>query len=107
MWSKTINVKTGHSLYVSQCSVDEIPDAGYEPKRWDPRNSYSKFYKVQNGKGGATMLFVAKGHKAAPKQVCIFYRNGEFWSGYRNNIKDAINASMDDAWLCATRKRGE
>ena len=71
MWSKTIDVKTGHSLYVSQCSVDEIPDAGYEPKSWDPRNSYSKFYKVQNGKGGATMLFVAKGHKTS---LCILQK---------------------------------
>jgi len=99
-WNRTIRADNGYTCYVSKCSRNDLPET------CDSRytSNYDTFYRVQNySYRGCDLLYLAKGHFDAPKQIVAFYRNGAFWEGYRNNINDAINAAISDGWISATR----
>lgn len=89
---------SGHTLHVSSIAREDLPE-----NLSDETQEYSKFYVARNwDANGVEFMYLGKGHKLAPNQVVVWYRStGKFWSGYGENLTDAIDGAQRDGWLYA------
>ena len=99
--NRTVYAQSGHTLHVSTIDRSELP-AKVCSENVFTLLEFDTFYEVRNfDKGGVVFMYLAKGHKSAPKQVCVFYRSGGFWSGYGKTLKEAIDGAQRDGWMYA------
>ena len=92
-YSKTINVSTGHELSINSCESTDLPGC--------PHNyaGYNKFYKVQNwDKNGVVFFYIAKGDYYK-NEIHVFYGNGNMWTSFGKNFKEAIEGAIQDGWM--------
>ena len=96
--SKTIQISSGHTIYISQTDREDLPS--HLSKETD---AYSKFYVVRNwDKDGVVFMYLGKGNKETPNEIVAWYRNtGSFWYGYGCNFKEAVEGAIKDGWLYA------
>lgn len=81
-------LKTGHPMEVIKTGR-QLPDL-------DGKEDFTDFWEVKLIR---KTWYVAKGHKDAPRQVCVWYPNGKMWSSYGKSIEDAMNLAIVDAFL--------
>lgn len=95
--SRTISAASGHTLFVKQIDPASVPAKVQGNAYFD---AYPRVYEVRNwDAGGVVFFYLAKGNAKAPNEVCVFYKNGQFWTGYGNNFKEAIDGAQRDGWL--------
>ena len=89
---KTVRAASGHTIAIFRVLKSEHP-AG---------SAYSHFYVAKNfDEEGVTFFYLAKGYKDAPNQIMVWYKNKRMWTGFGNNLEEAINGAQRDGWLHA------
>jgi hypothetical protein len=96
---KTFQAQSGHALYVESISYDQLPNG---VKRFKYISNYPKLYVVKNwDEDGVVFMYLGTGKKGSAKEIVVWYRNGNFWSGFGTTIEDAINGAQKDGWMFA------
>jgi hypothetical protein len=97
-FTKTIvSAVTHHTLFVREIDRLSLPAKVIESEH---SKAFTKFYEVRNwDKAGVVFLYLAKGAANASNEICAFYKNGQFWSSYGDNLKSAIEGAQKDGWL--------
>ena len=97
--SKTIHAKSGHTLFVKEIKRKDLPPTVLENEH---SKGFKTFYVVKNWDDeGVVFMYLAKGLKGVPEQICVFYPKGEFWVSYGKTIVEAINGAQEDGWMYA------
>lgn len=97
--NRTIHAQSGHTLFVKSIEFEDLPD---NIKNGGYAKDFKQFWRVKNwDDSGVTFMYLGKGMKNAPKQICVWYSRGNFWSGYGKTIEDAINGAQKEGWLYA------
>lgn len=58
--------------------------------------TFDKFYEVVTI-SEKPMMYLAKGSEEAPREVCVYYKSGKFYSGFGFSFKEAIKEAVRDA----------
>jgi hypothetical protein len=83
---KTIRALSGHTIAIFKVEPDSIHIDGKHPANID--EGYTHFYIAKNFDAeGVTFFYLAKGHKGAPNQIHVWYRNKNMWSSFGNNFE--------------------
>jgi hypothetical protein len=99
MTMKAIQAQSGHTLYVEEIEFDELP---HLVRQSEYAEGFQKFYVVKNwDKDGVVFFYLAKLGRMSKTEICAFYKNGKFWSGYGKTFEDAINGAQRDGWMYA------
>ena len=97
--NRTIHAQSGHTLFVKSIKFEDLPQ---NIREGDYAKDFKQFWQVKNwDDDGVTFMFLGKGMKNAPKQICVWYRNGGFWSSYGKTTEEAINGAQKDGWMYA------
>lgn len=94
---KIIHAQSGHTLFIKDISFDELPDV----IKINNADNYTQFYVVKNwSDNGIVFMYLGKGYKQSPKEIVVWYKSGNFWSGYGRNIQEADDAQKY-GWMYA------
>jgi hypothetical protein len=92
----TFKASTGHNLHI-QLLADET----FLPARLKAeRSEYLVVKAVRNwDSAGKVFMYLALGHRFAPKEIHVFYPNGQMWVGFGEKEKEAIEGAIKDGWM--------
>jgi len=86
---------SNHTLCVVSIPASAMPN-------FDSKRGFTHFYEVRNFDAeGVVFLYLAKGNPSAPREICAWYPNGKFWSGFGTTFQSAIDGAQRDGWLYA------
>lgn len=92
---ETYQATTGHQLNLVHASI--------LPAFFGSADKYKSIYEVRNGDPttGFLFMYVCTGCTIAPKEVHVFYPNGQMWSSFGKSIGEAIEGAIKDGWKYA------
>jgi hypothetical protein len=94
--AKTVYAQSGHTLWVNKIDPSDISKTVKDSEYF---KGFTIFWEVRNlDSEGVLFFYLAKGG-TTKNQICVFYRNGGFWSSYGKTIEEAINGAQRDGWL--------
>ena len=86
---------SGHDLEIR-------PVPGNDSEHPAPADQYKGRYRILNAGTEHLFFYVANGYWEAPREVHVWYPNGQMWSSFDRTIKRAIEGAQRDGWKYAT-----
>lgn len=73
------------------------------PPIMDNADSYTQFWEARTEHSNEVMFYLGKGHPEGPRQIVVWYRNGQMWHSFGATLESAIEGAVKDAWTDGTR----
>lgn len=91
-----ITTADGYDLHITKIERDDVPD---HLKTVNPAD-YKEFW-VAKDRCGNPYMWAARGYAEAPNEIVVWYRSGNFWSGWSATVSGAFSAALQNAWMHA------
>jgi len=75
-------------------SVERVAHA---PQDCQYADEYDTWWKVTDYRGREWHM--GRGHPQGKSQIVVWYPNGRMWTSYANNMFNALEGAINDAWF--------